>query len=102
MTLKPATRDHHPARVERSGPPRRRPGRAPSKRLILPKDQQNVEVEIERQVVKLTNLGKLFWPRLGITKRDLLQYYSDVAPFLLQHLTARAIVMHPHHTRAPR
>src|SRR6266511_1604316 len=93
MTLKPATRDHHPARVERSGPPRRRPGRAPSKRLILPGDQQNVEVEIEGRVVRLTNLGKLFWHRLGITKRDLLQYYSDVATFLLPHLTDRAMVM---------
>jgi bifunctional non-homologous end joining protein LigD len=93
MTLKPATRDHHPARVERSGPPRRRTGKALSKRLILPEDQQNLEVEIEGRVVKLTNLGKLFWPKLGMTKRDLLQYYSDVAPFLLPHLADRAMVM---------
>src|SRR6266496_6353721 len=93
MTLKPATRDHHPARVERSALPRRRTGKAPSKRLILPKDQQSLEVEVEGRVVKLTNLGKLFWPKLGITKRDLLQYYGDVAPLLLPHLTDRAMVM---------
>lgn len=93
MTLKPATRDYHPARVERSGPPRRRAGKAPTKRLILPKDQQNLEVEVEGRVVKLTNLGKLFWPKLRITKRDLLQYYTDVAQFLLPHLTDRAMVM---------
>ena len=93
MPVKPATRDYHPARVERLGPPRRRAGKRPPRRLVLPKDKQNLEVELEGRVVKLTNLGKLFWPKLGITKRDLLQYYADVALFLLPHLTDRAMVM---------
>jgi bifunctional non-homologous end joining protein LigD len=43
--------------------------------------------------VKLTNLQKPFWPALGITKGDLLQYYVDVAPALLPHLRDRAMVM---------
>jgi bifunctional non-homologous end joining protein LigD len=41
--------------------------------------------------VKVTNLDKPFWP--GITKGDLLQYYFDVAPFLLPHIRARPMVM---------
>ena len=47
---------------------------------------------------RLTNLGKPFWPELGITKGDLLQYYADVAPVLLPHLRDRAMVMkrYPH------
>lgn len=93
MPAKPATRDHHPARVERSGLPRRRSGKAASTRLVLPKGKQDLEVELEGRVVKLTNLGKFFWPKLGITKRDLLQYYADVSPLLLPHLTDRAMVM---------
>jgi len=93
MPVKPATRDHHPARVERFGPPRRRPTKASLKRLILPKDKENLEVELEGRVVKLTNLAKPFWPKLGITKRHLLQYYADVSPYLLPHLTDRAMVM---------
>ena len=32
-------------------------------------------------------------PSAGITKRDLLQYYADVAPVLLPHLRDRAMVM---------
>ena len=28
----------------------------------------------------------MFWPEAGFTKRDLLQYYADVAPALLPHL----------------
>ena len=43
--------------------------------------------------VHLTNLTKVFWPERGHTKRDLLQYYADVAPFLLPHLADRAMVM---------
>jgi bifunctional non-homologous end joining protein LigD len=59
----------------------------------LPKDKKALEVEIDDRVVKLTNLDKPFWPKLRITKRDLIQYYLDVAPALLPHLTDRAMVM---------
>ena len=79
--------------MERAATARRRGKRTPSRRLVLPKDQQGLEVNVEGRVVKLTNLGKPFWPKLGITKRDLLQYYVDVAPFLLPHLKHRAMVM---------
>ena len=55
-------------------------------------------VEVGRRAVRLTNLRKLFWPELGITKRDLLQYYADVSPYLLPHIQDRAMVMkrYPH------
>jgi bifunctional non-homologous end joining protein LigD len=51
-----------------------------------------VKVAADREV-RLTNLDKPFWPELGVTKRDLLQYYLDVAPALLPHLRDRAMVM---------
>jgi bifunctional non-homologous end joining protein LigD len=92
MPDNPATRDYHPARVERSATPARRP-KASAKRVILPRDEINLEVTLEGRVVKLTNLAKPFWVKLGITKRDLIQYYADVAPYLLPHLTDRAMVM---------
>jgi bifunctional non-homologous end joining protein LigD len=43
--------------------------------------------------VHLTNLDKLFWPELGITKGDLIRYYERVAPVLLPHIRDRAMVM---------
>src|SRR6195256_5548938 len=94
MPTKPATRDYHPARVERSAtsPATRRPRKTAS-RIVLPKNKTNIDLEVEGKVVKLTNLGKPFWPELGITKRHLLQYYADVSSFLLPHLTDRAMVM---------
>lgn len=53
---------------------------------------------VEGRDVRLTNLEKPFWPHLGITKGDLIQYYADVAPLLLPHIRDRAMVMkrYPH------
>ncbi len=48
---------------------------------------------MEGRTIRLTNLEKPFWPELGITKRDLLQYYADVAWAVLPHVTGRAMVM---------
>ncbi len=44
-------------------------------------------------VLRVTNLGKLFWPALGITKGELLRYYVQVAPFLLPAIDDRPLVM---------
>jgi bifunctional non-homologous end joining protein LigD len=53
----------------------------------------NAVVHLGRRAVPLTNLHKVFWPELGLTKRHLLQYYADVSPALLPHLRDRAMVM---------
>ena len=68
------------------------------KRLILPRDQDNVTLDVDGKEVRLTNLRKIFWPDLKLTKGDLLQYYADVAAVLLPHVHDRAMVMkrYPH------
>lgn len=65
--------------------------------LTIPKSGSH-EVQVGGKGVRVTNLDKLFWPALGITKGDLLQYYADVAPLLLPHIRDRAMVMkrYPH------
>jgi bifunctional non-homologous end joining protein LigD len=63
------------------------------KQLMIPHDRDEATLSAGGRDVHLTNLGKLFWPAEGITKRDLLQYYADVAPYLLQHIKDRAMVM---------
>lgn len=64
----------------------------------FPRDQNTVIVSIEGKEVRLTNLQKLFWPELGITKGDLIWYYAQMADVLLPHLRDRAMVMkrYPH------
>ncbi len=87
-----ATREYHPARIERAKVPLKRSAKTPV-HLKLPRDKNNYEVEVGGRLVKLTNLEKLFWPELGITKRHLIQYYIDIAPVLLPHIKDRAMVM---------
>lgn len=88
-----ATRDHHPSTASRRHSSARRAGA-----IVIPKDKTAVDLTIAGKTVALTNLGKPFWPELGITKGDLLQYYADVAPVLLPHIRDRAMVMkrYPH------
>jgi bifunctional non-homologous end joining protein LigD len=67
-------------------------------RLTIPRDQDNVVLAIGTHEVRLTNLRKIFWSELGLTKGNLLQYYADVADVLLPHIAGRAMVMkrYPH------
>jgi bifunctional non-homologous end joining protein LigD len=64
-----------------------------AKRFIIPEDAKDLVLNFGKQEVRLTNLQKPFWKTLGITKRDLLQYYADVSQWLLPHLKDRAMVM---------
>jgi len=41
----------------------------------------------------VTNLAKLFWPKLKLTKGDLLRYYASVAPLILPVVADRPLVM---------
>jgi bifunctional non-homologous end joining protein LigD len=67
-------------------------------RLIIPRDQDHVVLTVGGKGVRLTNLRKVFWPELKLTKGDLLQYYADVSGVLLPHIRDRAMVMkrYPH------
>jgi bifunctional non-homologous end joining protein LigD len=48
---------------------------------------------IGRRDVSLTNLEKVFFPRPGLTKGDLVSYYLDVAPLALNHVAGRPMHM---------
>jgi bifunctional non-homologous end joining protein LigD len=82
-----ATRDHHPATRTRGA------ARARARTVAIPAARGDVELDVGGRRVRLTNLDKVFFPEIGATKRDLLQYYADVAPVLLPHLRDRAMVM---------
>ena len=72
-------------------PKRAKPGAGAAS--LIPSGVRDAEVEVDGRTVFLTNLEKLFWPKLGITKGDLLRYYASVSPVLLPHLRDRAMVM---------
>jgi len=41
----------------------------------------------------VTNLHKVFWPRLKLTKGDLFRYYARIAPMILPAVADRPLVM---------
>lgn len=59
----------------------------------IPLREKEVEFKLGDRSIRLTNLSKVFFPELGLTKRDLLQYYADISPALLPHIADRAMVM---------
>jgi bifunctional non-homologous end joining protein LigD len=77
--------------------PAPRPAGQPKARIPAPR-AGTVSLEVDGREVRLTNLEKVFWPQAGITKGDLVQYYAEIAPYLLPHLRDRAMVMkrYPH------
>ncbi|MBV9409406.1 MAG: non-homologous end-joining DNA ligase [Candidatus Eremiobacteraeota bacterium] len=64
------------------------PGRFP-----IPHDREAAVLRPDGRDVALTNLRKEFFPQTGATKGDVLQYYADVAPFLVPYMQGRAQVM---------
>lgn len=64
-----------------------------TRRFKIPTDAENTDLKIGHKTVHVTNLGKMFWKNLKITKRDLLQYYADVSKYLLPHIKDRMMVM---------
>jgi bifunctional non-homologous end joining protein LigD len=67
--------------------------KAARSRVRIPNDAEHASLPLGGHLVELTNLQKIFFPELRLTKRDLLQYYVDISGVLLPHLLDRAMVM---------
>jgi bifunctional non-homologous end joining protein LigD len=50
-------------------------------------------IELPGGRLGVTNLAKPFWPKLKLTKGDLLRYYATVAPLILPVIADRPLVM---------
>jgi bifunctional non-homologous end joining protein LigD len=53
----------------------------------------NAHWEIGGRRLPLTNLQKALWPADGITKRDMIEYYVRMAPYMLPYLRDRPLSM---------
>lgn len=56
--------------------------------LLAPEEETQVKI-INRQSLKFTNLSKIYWPVEKVTKRDMINYYHQIAPFILPYLLDR-------------
>jgi bifunctional non-homologous end joining protein LigD len=71
----------------------RREQPVPVEILSTPSASAERQSSHEKSEVKLTNVNKIFWPREGYTKGDLIAYYERVAPLLLPYLKGRPLVL---------
>ena len=58
------------------------------KTLLNPKDETQVR-KICGHDLKFTNLSKVYWPEDNVTKRDMFNYYYQVAEYILPYLKDR-------------
>jgi len=65
------------------------------KTLLNPNEETQVR-KINGHELKFTNLSKIYWPKEKIAKRDLLNYYYQVAPYILPYLKDRPQSMNRH------
>ncbi|MFV5695415.1 DNA ligase D [Flavobacterium sp. LB3P122] len=65
------------------------------KTFLNPTDETQLR-EINGHEIKFSNLNKIYWPEEKITKRDMLNYYHQVAPYILPYLQDRPQSMNRH------
>ncbi len=65
------------------------------KTLLNPSEETQVK-KIAGHELKFTHLSKIYWPKEKITKRDMLNYYYQVAPFILPYLKGRPQSLNRH------
>ncbi|PSL31976.1 DNA ligase D [Chitinophaga ginsengisoli] len=58
------------------------------KTLLNPSEDTQVR-KINKHELKFSNLNKVFWPEEKFTKRDMLNYYYQVAPYIIPYLKDR-------------
>ncbi|MBO9570835.1 MAG: DNA ligase D [Chitinophagaceae bacterium] len=58
------------------------------KTLLNPTEETQVK-KINGYELKFSNLSKIYWPKEKYTKRDLINYYYQVAPYILPYLKDR-------------
>jgi len=58
------------------------------KTLLNPSEETQVK-KINGHEIKFAHLSKVYWPKEKITKRDMLNYYYQVAPYILPYLKGR-------------
>ena len=59
-------------------------------------EKENQELEVDGHILKLTNLNKIFWEKEKYTKSDLINYYYEMAGYILPYLKDRPESLNRH------
>lgn len=70
-------------------------GKQSRKTLLNPSEETQVR-DIGGHALKFTNLSKMYWTKEKISKRDMLNYYYQVAPYMLPYMKDRPQSLNRH------
>ncbi len=59
----------------------------------LPELKGNVDLKIGKAIMPLSHLDKVYYPKDGITKGDLIEYYYEISKYILPYLKDRPLIM---------
>ncbi|MBA3648406.1 MAG: DNA ligase D [Chitinophagales bacterium] len=78
------------------------PGNRKKYNLLNDTDESQL-LTINGHELKFSNLGKMFWPKEKVTKRDMLNYYYKVLPYMLPYMKDRpqSLNRHPNGIEGP-
>jgi bifunctional non-homologous end joining protein LigD len=60
-----------------------------AEKALLNDEEKEQVVTVDKKELTFTNLDKVYWPADKYTKRDLINYYHQMAPFILPYLKDR-------------
>ncbi|RYY67104.1 MAG: DNA ligase D [Chitinophagaceae bacterium] len=65
-------------------------------RQLAAAEGTGVELTLNKRTLTLSSLDKPYWPKEGLVKRDLVNYYLRMAPWILPYLKGRPESLHRH------
>ena len=94
VTLNARLKKAKTSNLEASGRPSSASTKTAPKATMPQKKQKAKSVKREEKkvgtiLVPLSNLDKIYWPKEGITKGDLIEYYDQIASYILPYLKGR-------------
>ena len=77
--------------------------RGAKRATLLNPDDDTQTVKLNKHELPINHLAKIFWPKEKYTKRDLLNYYYEMAPFILPYMKDRpqSLNRHPNGITGP-
>jgi bifunctional non-homologous end joining protein LigD len=61
--------------------------------VVIVEEKGKATATVEGRELKVSNLDKVLYPAVGFTKRDVIDFYADIAPVLLPHLEGRPLTL---------
>jgi bifunctional non-homologous end joining protein LigD len=74
-----------PRETDRGGPQR--------PYAVLHETARHTEIEVQGRTLRLSNRAKVLYPQTGLTKGQMVDYYTAIAPALLGHLAGRPVTL---------